>query len=174
MKKAYKIWTVEEERLVREVHASDRYVKEMMHLFPGRTVKSINDRMAKMGLGPRAPIDRNRSPLWAVMEQIFKRGAHMTTRQVAEMVGCTPKHALELIKAHRNPENRVIHILRWRRARDGDSVCVWVPVWAYGDGPDAVKPKPPTHAEHVRLQYARKKARAGKLSFDPFALLKAA
>nr|WKF58798.1 hypothetical protein HUO10_003299 [Paraburkholderia busanensis] len=174
MAKNYKIWTVEEERRVREVHASDRYVKEMMHLFPGRTEKSVNDRMSFMKLGRRAHIDRNRSPFWALMEQIFKSGAHMTTREIAGAVGCTTKHALELLKAHRKPDNRTIHILRWRRAREGDSACVWVEVWAYGDGPDAIKPKPPTHAEHVRAQYARKKARAGKIEFDPFAQLKAA
>lgn len=169
--KTWVVWTTREERLLREVHASDRPLKEMMHLFPNRTLKSVTERMRSLNLGSRPNLDRSRlnpSIKWRAISALMEGGERLTTHEIAAKVGCTPSWTLALIKRARTDPEKVMHIARWRRARAGDSECCWVEVWASGDGPDAPKPRVPTHAEHVHIQRLRKRIRAGKQVASPF------
>lgn len=166
--KTYKTWTTAEERLLREMHASELHVKEFLHLFPERTEKSITSRMTGLNLGPRTnlkPYTVERSVMWTAIERILKDGAQLTTHELADQVHCSMKHARDLVKREHAAD--AIHIARWRRARSGDSICPWVEIWAYGDGPDAVKPKGRTRTEHVRAQRLRKKMREAA-DINPF------
>lgn len=177
--KTWVVWTTSEEKLLREVHASDRPLKEMMHLFPNRTLKSVGERMYVLKLGPRTHVDRfaqNPSIRWQQISHLMQTGVQLTTHEIASTVGCSSCWANTLIKrARKASEVKPMYISRWRRARSGDSMCCWVEVWAWGDGPDAPKPSNPTHAEQVRMQRLRKMAREEGLVANPFAqLLKAA
>lgn len=169
--KTWVVWTTREERLLREIHASDRPLKEMMHLFPNRTLKSVTERFRSLKLGARPNVNRsllNPSIKWQTISALMKDGARLTTHEIATKVDCTPSWALALIKRSRSGPVKAMHIIRWRRARAGDSVCCWVEVWAWGDGPDAPKPRVPTHAEHVRIRRLRKRVRQGEQVASPF------
>lgn len=171
-KKSWVVWTTREEKLLREIHAGDRPIKEMMHLFPNRTLKSVICRMRTMKLGPRAHIDRSNvnPPIrWQEICALLQTGARLTSHEIAEKLSCSACWTRQLIRRSRkSSETKPIHIARWRRAREGDSLCCWVEVWAWGDGPDAPKPRVPTHAEHVRIQRLRKMARERGLVASPF------
>ncbi|HKR45469.1 MAG TPA: hypothetical protein VJU59_38340 [Paraburkholderia sp.] len=170
--KTWVVWTTREEQLLREIHAGDRPIKEMMHLFPNRTLKSVSDRMTAMKLGPRKNIDRsalNPSIRWMEITRLMETGLHLTTREISDRISCSYNWTLALIKrARKSSETKPMHIARWRRARSGDSECCWVEVWAWGDGPDAPKPRVPTHAEQVRIQRLRKRVREQGYVASPF------
>lgn len=169
--KTWVVWTTREERLLREAHASDRPLKELMHLFPNRTLKSVATRMNSMGLGTRPNLDRgslNPSIKWQTISALLRSGEQLTTHEIAVKAQCTPSWVLALIKKARSGPEKLMHIVRWRRARTGDSICCWVEVWGWGDGPDAPKPRVPTHSEHVRQQRLRRLVRQGIQVASPF------
>ncbi|WP_213308233.1 hypothetical protein [Paraburkholderia sacchari] len=170
--KTWVVWTTREEKLLREVHASDRPLKEMMHLFPNRTLKSVSERMNFLRLGPRKHVDRsaqNPSFRWQEICRLMQTDVELTTHEIANRISCAPSWVLALIKrARKAAETKPMYIARWRRARPGDSMCCWVEVWAWGDGPDAPKPRVPTHAEQVRFQRLRKLVREEGHVASPF------
>lgn len=95
-----------------------------------------------------------------------------TAPEVATKVYCTERSAQILINRLR--QQGVIHIQEWRRSDD-----VWVAVYRYGIGTDAVKPKPMTAQERLKrwrakeslddhaFRMARERAKKWKIKRDP-------
>ena len=95
-----------------------------------------------------------------------------TAPEVATKVYCTERSAQRIINRLR--QQGVIHIQEWRRSDD-----VWVAVYRYGIGTDAVKPAPMTAQERLKrwrakeslddhaFRMARERARKWKIKRDP-------
>lgn len=95
-----------------------------------------------------------------------------TAPEVATKVYCTERSAQRIINRLR--QQGVIHIQEWRRSDD-----VWVAVYRYGIGTDAVKPKPMTAQERLKrwrakeslddhaFRMARERAKKWKIKRDP-------
>lgn len=164
------MWTVQEESTLREIWDSGKLVKECLDMLPGRSYRAITDRMSDLGLGRRLHVRSGpfKSLIWRVAEQILKRGEQLTTRELSERIKCTHRHVWELLK--NNHKAKEIHIVHWKRSRQNG---VWVEVWGYGEGPDAVKPKPKTRPETTRAAYLRKRMRQGKIVANPFSVVMA-
>jgi hypothetical protein len=164
------MWTVQEERTLREIWSSGKLVKECLDMLPGRSYRAMTDRMHDLGLGRRSHVRSGpvRSLIWSVAEQMLKRGEQLTTHEFSERIQCTHRHIWELLK--NNHKAKEIHIAHWKRARHNG---VWTEVWGYGEGPDAVKPKPKTRPETSRSAYLRKRMRQGKIEANPFSVVMA-
>lgn len=172
MTRAYKLWTDAEDEQLRQAWASEKLLKEFASEFPGRSVPSLVARMSALGIsrrpeGFKRPV---RSNIWVLIEKMLRDGEHLTTREITNRLGCTYRHAWQLLDEKFHADEPLIHIAHWKRARPGDAKSVWVEAWAYGEGPSPRKPKPPTRTEHVRLYRIRARSRAGLIESNPFAV----
>lgn len=172
MTRAYKVWTTTEDERLRQAWASEKLVKEFVGEFPGRSIASLVARMAVLGISTRPEGFKRpvRSNIWLVIEKILKDGEKLTTRDITNRIGCTYRHAWDLLTDKFHADEPQIHIAHWRRARPGSARSVWVEVWAYGEGPSPRRPKPPTATEHGRQYRIRARSRAGLIERNPFAV----
>lgn len=96
----------------------------------------------------------------------------MTAHELAATVYCTQRSAQILVSRLR--KQGLVYITEWRRVG-----TVWVAVYAYGIGSDAIKPKPLTSQERLAkwrakeslddhaFRMARERAKKWKIKRDP-------
>lgn len=154
---SYKPWTNHEESTLLAYWPSAIPVKEWIPLLNDRSFMSICDHARDLKLGPRPVKCRSTySVVWEQVIAILADGDQLTSRGLAERIGCNMRQVTNLF-SKRNQEDRVAHVTKWRRGPNGK---IWVEVWAIGDGDDAPKPRRKSNAELNRAKRARKAHRA--------------
>lgn len=162
---SYKAWTTHEEKVLLTYWPSALPIKHWIPLLNGRSFQSIFDHARDMNLGPRPIKCRSTySVVWEQVISILTEGDQLTSRALAERIGCTMRQVTNLF-AKRNQEDRIAHVTKWRRAPNGK---IWVEVWAIGDGDDAPKPKSKSNAVLHREKRARVARRAKVQSCGSF------
>lgn len=155
MKRTSKAWTPAERAILKSIKYSDRTVKEMTHLLPGRTLIAIKQQMARM---PGDAKMRGRSSwVFSAMRRILLQTPGLTNRQLAETIGCTRNGIQDCV---RSELGKRLYVSGWCR-----SGVLWVAQYSIGQMPDVPKPPRQTKLESYALQTAKRHARR-----NPFAV----
>jgi hypothetical protein len=161
--KACNSWTEAEDALLREVWEQPGTLKASVSRFPGRSINAIRYRgTVELGLPKRGAL-RATTYSWCeeVIDEALRNGFTGTADQIAEMTSASGNRVRALL---RESEGTKYHVTDWAKRSNG---CDWTPVWAWGEGERAPKPKRNTSAELSKRFRTRKKLREGQ--FNPFA-----
>lgn len=90
------------------------------------------------------------------LAEMFRSGRQMSGEVAAEALGLVLTAGLRHVKTLYDAGR--IHVVDHARGRSGRGV--WVRIYAWGNGPDAVKPEPLTNLEKVRRYHATEKGKA--------------
>lgn len=144
-------WPEEEKTLLRQYWATDKPIREWMHLLPGRSEDAIIGRARRLKLGKR---EVNRKPTrtesWQCIEQLLSDGKFRSTPEIAERTGFN----VSVVRKQLQERIRVqVYVAEWRW-----EVNKWVALFALGVNQyNARRPKPKPKAENQRKYYERRK-----------------
>jgi hypothetical protein len=162
----HKLWSEEENAILREIWASSRPVKEGFHRLPNRGERAIVLHAQALGISGNRKIDEHaRSTILSLVHREMKSGASMSSLDVVAKYSCHVKHAGELLKASRNRAE--IHVAEWIRTRTAGP---YLAVYAWGNKPDAVRPAAKTSKEYNRRRWIKQRMKEGKLVSNVFAV----
>ncbi|MBF6987210.1 hypothetical protein [Cupriavidus sp. IK-TO18] len=173
--KSWKVWTPEEDALLREHWADKEPTKRLAARFPGRTAAAIlKHGYVALGLGPRECGRESFSPVWEGVKQLLSGGKMMTSRELAEALKVTPHAVQECMRDRHGTE---VHVGGYAKVA---AHSTRVNRWKLGPGLDAPLPhrktknevnreyscrmrKDPDYCERqnklARLRYAKKKGK---------------
>ena len=151
-------WTNHENAILREIWALSTPVKESMHRLPRHTsVRAVLQHAHEIGLPPRKRGKSEYSAAYGVLKQALERGPNHALA-LADLTGVSYRRVHEFCRVM-HAEGK-IHITNWRKVeRNGPPV----PIYAWGEGEDAERPKPAALRNKLRH---RKDA-----SLNPFGLM---
>lgn len=148
-----KLWTEEENAILREIWASSRPVKESFHRLPNRGERAILYHAQALGISGNRKIDQHaRSSILSLVHREMKAGAAMSSRDVADRLKCSITHAGELLRA--SCARKEIHVAEWNRNRVAGP---YIAIYAWGNKPAAARPASKTSKEYNRRRTQRKK-----------------
>lgn len=163
-----KYWTTAEERLLRDVWLNPGPVKLLCAHFPGRTPKSLVQRAADMGLGPRNGIGKcTYSYVRDEIDKLLSNGRPLSVYTIADITGMKLNSVMSMII--RGKKSGHYYIAGYERY---SITGVWRNKYLIGPGEDVPKPKKKTGAENCRNYRLRKKVRTNTAN-NPFERLAA-
>jgi hypothetical protein len=155
-----KTYSEAEKRILREIKSSGKTVKSQMHRMPGRTLWGVERAIADLkGKKKRGCT----SWIWTAVIALLKEDDDLSTKEIAEYIGCTQRQVANLLTANHAEKNRSIHISRWQ-TRTGAPVAKW----SFGNHPDAARPAPCSAEEELLRARARRQIRSARS--NPFAV----
>lgn len=160
----YRYWSDEEIRTLLDIRRSGKAIKTQMHLLPGRTVNSAHHVLRKL---PKETVKRPEcfSWVWSAACALLADRPGLTVHQICERLGCSYRHAFDLLKENHESENRSVYISGWEKHGVNQ-----IPQWSIGDKEDAPKLPLKTREEKLataRSRYQKKRITRGR--FNPFA-----
>ncbi|VXB24302.1 conserved hypothetical protein [Burkholderia sp. 8Y] len=165
MTKEWKVWTPEEDALLREVWAQPGTLKASIGKFPGRTINAIRFRGSVDLALPRRGSLRATTYSWCeeVIDDALRNGFAGTADQIAEVTSASPNRVRAIL---REGEEKKYHVSDWAKRSNG---CDWSPIWVWGGGERAPKPERQTSAVLSKRFRTRKKLKEGQ--YNPFDVL---
>lgn len=160
----YRYWSDEEMRTLRAIRRSGKAAKTQLHLLPGRSLNSVHHKMKKL---PKQSAKRPESFswVWGATCALLKDVPGITIHEISDRIGCSYRHAFDVLKEKHESETRCIYISGWEKHGVNQ-----VPQWTLGDHKDAPKLPLQTHEEELRkarMRYHMKRLKRGRL--NPFA-----
>ncbi|WP_207000695.1 hypothetical protein [Trinickia mobilis] len=154
----YRFWTVQEEKQLRELWATQTPIKEAMHMFGDRSYQSVIGHAIQMGLGRRPiPVRSKFSAAWEQIRRELEKGKPLTSRELAELTGGCQRNVTDVLKARCTGEDQQVYVLRWKRA---GRAYLWTELWMLGDGENAPRPRRVTQDDINRRRRERRAALA--------------
>jgi hypothetical protein len=131
-------WTDEEKARLEEVRTSGKTVKACMHLFPGRSLCAVKQKISNMKeKKPRG----HYSWVWDAIERELTATPGLTGRQLATKTGCCHRQIMDRLYEHNAPEGKTVYVSNWVRANpENPGPGPWVQCWTLGSEPDTPRP----------------------------------
>ncbi|MFD1558332.1 MarR family transcriptional regulator [Paraburkholderia silviterrae] len=123
-------WTEEELAIAKMIHESDKTVKELAHLLPGRPFYGIKYMVSSVGNGIKKRGNTSVAISIALLE--LEKNPGQTIAELAEKTGFNQDHLSRLIRRH---HGKGLYVSSWR-VHLGHKI----ERWSIGDLPDAPKP----------------------------------
>ena len=115
--------------------------------------------MNPLGMPKGTPIARMTARRYADLVRILISGEPKTIKQLAADLGCQAQVVVRVINELHfvsRTRPRLARIAGWTDTSNSMSPR-WQPLWTWGDGPDADRPKKRSHAEICRAYRERRK-----------------
>jgi DNA-binding CsgD family transcriptional regulator len=155
-----KTYSEAEKRILREIKFSGKTVKSQIHRMPGRTLSGVERAIGKLkGKKKRGCT----SWIWTAVIALLKEDGDLSTKEIAEYIGCTQRQVAALMSANHAEKNRSIYISSWQ-TRTGSPIAKW----SFGDRPDAARPSPCSAEEELLRARVRRQIRNARS--NPFAV----
>lgn len=155
-----KAYTEAEKRILREIKFSGKTVKSQMHRMPGRTLWGVERAISAL----RGKKKRGcTSWIWTSILSLLKDESELTTKEIAEHIGCTTRQVARLLTANHAEENHTVYISDWQ-TRAGAPIAKW----AHGNQQHAPRPIP--YSAEEELSRSRERRRANNVRSNPFAV----
>lgn len=165
-KRSHINWTTTQERDLRKLWVSDKSIKANLHLFGDHTYQAVIAHAQNLKLGKRPrPVRSTYSAVWDEVRRLLESRMRLTAGEIAERLGFSHRHVTDILNVRHDEDESVIHIHAWKRAGQSGQ---WVPVWAWGDGDDAKKPRARTKDDINRMRREKRAVRIAARKAGPF------